>query len=454
MGRFRSVLMAFMVAFMMIMSNLLVWECRAQGEELVQVEGKFYVQEDDERNFIKQQLIYQATREVISSTLKTMNQNADEFWRIYEERFNTYFAPIKDKLMQDFKIANEADMAKNANFQKALRLKQLTSKNNFGRLERVMLSYKINKISRATNSPNLRFINISAKVDRNFLNELYASYLRKLNHRNYATLYVSVDLDLFQGQGEELGIISQVEWEKSILESWQKRLKEELSPQVVENVQIASGELEVGRLQKLLALDLGNSDGQEIQENLENAIWLQVKIKIGQKTAESGLAKVNLKFTGSSLLHDLKNKQLLFFRDLSGEIKGIATADKKQLAVQVASTVSQLPLSSFLDMEKQLANRSSLEKNYIVKVMGHKSIQDIIDLQRLLLQEGVSFELKSGPKFFAMGSAALQISMVGASEEIKNFWQKLAGKNINANLQMQAEVLTDVTPEQVSIRLQ
>ena len=144
----------------------------------VEGEGRFYSNDGDSIAFVKKQLLYQAYRDIFSKELQAMNLDHELFWKKYDGKFEEYFNPIHEGLKTKYKISKNYK-GNNPSFEVALRRKRLVLKSKFGRLNRAIRSYSEKKMSRSTQMPNSRYINVTAKVSRKVLNNICRS-IKKL----------------------------------------------------------------------------------------------------------------------------------------------------------------------------------------------------------------------------------------------------------------------------------
>ena len=178
------------------------------AEKFVSGEGRFFAQDEDSLSFVKKQLLYSAFRDVLSKEMSAIGLDSGTFWTAYDQKFDNYFEPIKQKLKNTYKIVDGEEVSEKQKeaYQKKLRRKKLTLMAKYGRLGRAITSYSIKKMTRSTQMANSRYLNLQAKVNRKLLSSLFRKFTLSSERRRYKKLYLTVNFSLEDMSWVDLGV--------------------------------------------------------------------------------------------------------------------------------------------------------------------------------------------------------------------------------------------------------
>ena len=151
-------------SLLLLMFSLLTTGLFAASNSSIDGEGRFYAKDDDSLSFIKSQLLHSAFSDVISKELKFLGLDSAQFWKSYDEKFESYFTPIKEQMQKKYGINDKPTLDAKKKFNQRHRLKRLGLKSKYGRLDRAVTSYSIKKMTRSPQIPNSRYINVVLKL--------------------------------------------------------------------------------------------------------------------------------------------------------------------------------------------------------------------------------------------------------------------------------------------------
>lgn len=421
------------------------------GQGPVSGEGRFYAADDDSLGFVKNQLHYQAVRDVITKELKSMGLDEKLFWQKYEERFGDYFKSIADQVKEKYADeSGEVPRDKKADFDKALRARRLSVLSRYGRLQGVVTSYSVKRMTRSPQVPQSRFYQIDAKTDRRAINELYLKFTSNDVDRKYKTLYVSLDFKLISMTWNDAGVEIGTDFTDVVREHWQKWLTEKFSAQV-DQVVFTDEALE-RQLRDFLLIprDLVFSqrieNGDSSLERFSSSLWLKIDIALEKLREDILVAKREISVEGDLLLIELKTNHSVFHDDLAKEKKLFHTDEARTFSSSLASMVYSKPLPSLEMAKKAMGEISQAKHDYHLKVSSLGSIQDLIDVGALLASRGVIHQARTEVVGFNGKSGTLSLSFRGGRQELSNFLKGLTGQSVSNGkvLQVNPEVPTEM----------
>ena len=404
--------------------------------ERISGEGRFYAVEDDSVKFIKKQLLSSAYRDIISQEMQAMGLDHEFFWKNYDQKFDDYFAPIQESLKK--KYANEeGEVLENRreDYQKALRVKRLTLKANFGRLSRVISSYSVKKMSRSTQMANSRYIVVSAKVDRKELTKIFDRFTKVNNVRHFKTLYVGVNFVLNSLSWSDLGVDVETDFTKVVVEHWIRKLEEVLDASVEQIVFADKAKVETIQAELNRPGEGGSSVFSSFQ-TVDNELWLMGEVMVALGENNTLLEKRGYSFSGGVLLYDLNKKERLGHFDFVPEKTSFSTRDKHQLSSHLASLVYRLPLVFFQDVKKTLSRLRADKQVGLIEVAGVKNLSEAYHFAGLLEKKGVIYGITPQIKKVDIKKTQLLISYNGKKEALSDFLRSLNGQKVGGRYEV------------------
>lgn len=435
----------------LILLLLALTSFNAFGQNTVSGEGRFYAADDDSLGFVKTQLHYQAVRDVISKELKTMGLDEKLFWQKYEERFSDYFKSVADQVKEKYADSKgEIPREKKADYDRALRARRLSVLSRYGRLQGVVTSYSVKRMTRSPQVPQSRFYQIDAKTDRRAINELYLKFTANDTDRKYKTLYVSLDFKLLSMTWNDAGVEIGTDFTDVVREHWQKWLEDKYNTQI-EQVVFTDEALE-RQLRDFLLIPRDLVFSQRIEsgdtslERFASGLWLKIDMSLEKLREDILVSKREIAVEGDLLLIELKTNRSVFHSDLVKEKKLFHTDEARAFSSSLASMVYSKPLPALETAKRAMGEISLALQDYHLKVSSLGSIQDLMDVGALLSSKGVVHQARTEVVGFNGKTGTLSLSFRGGRQELSNFLKGLTGQNVSNGkvLQVNPEVPTEM----------
>lgn len=393
---------------------------KAQLEGYISGEGKFLATEEDGQSDIKKQLLYNAFQDVMNREMKAMGLDSVLFWRKYDEKFEDFFKSQEEKIRQTY--GEEAKGKKKVEMENALRQKRQNMRLNFGRISRSVQSYSIKKMTRSTQNPNLRYLSISAKVNREALGQIYRRFTTEGKFKNFSTLYFSISYQLKEGAWSDLGVDSEGELTRVVNDHWKKLLEENLKGEVdeialIDHAQARSFQDQLGA-QAVMDVAQKWSDSHL---DMAGSLWLKMVVSVTKlKEGTVGLER-SFKIGGDYLLLDLGTGQNLSSGDFAQNEHSYPVENRHSLSSAIANTIYNMPKEEWSDLRRQLAQATPGLSLMAVSVSNLNSIEDLMKLKEFLSQRGAAKQLKPQLSSYSGGSGELSLSFPGNGQELGAF---------------------------------
>ena len=410
----------------------------AAKDNFVSGEGRFVSTDGDSLSFIKKQLTYSAFRDVISKELSAMGHNSEVFWSKYSEKFESYFTPVKENLEKSYGATEEKPLTgdKKERFKKSLRSKKLTLKARYGKLQKVISSYSVKKMSRSPQYPNSRYMNVQAKVNRKLLNDMFYSFTRGGIRRSYKNLFITVNYSLKDMSWQDVGVELESDFTSVLSEHW-KRWFEDKFKGKVSNV-ILTTESEVDKLEAHLKMpteasaplnDLNNLSNEiessqsnaivSVEDEIQDSLWLKVQVKMEKLSEDEIFKKRTFNFGGEYLLFDLKSNRLASHYDFISEDATFSSLEPQKLSSNSASLVYRLPVGKWQSLIKDIVHFPLGQRSFDLEVFGASSVKQIDEVNTYLSTLGLTNNLKVKLESFNRDRALVKIYYKGDVEELK-----------------------------------
>ena len=153
---------------------------QSNRSQYINGEGHFTSEEGDSLNFIRNQLLSSAFKDILSKELKNLGLDADLFWLRYDQKFNQSFEPTKEKLEKQY------GAQKRKEFKKALRIKRRVAQRNYANIHRAIGQYSVKKTSRSPRFPKSHTISVQAKVNRSVLHRIYLNFTTEAKRNQFS----------------------------------------------------------------------------------------------------------------------------------------------------------------------------------------------------------------------------------------------------------------------------
>ena len=419
----------------------------AQGKGFVKGEGRFISKKGDSLTFIKSQLLYSASKDILTKELVSMGLDPAHFWEQYDSKFLASFAPKLENMLRPF--GDDEEGKKRAtlddNFQRRLRHKKLILLEKFGGLKKILTSYLVKRMTRATGSNEVIYMSIMAKVNRKKLNRIYMKFTRVEEAKFYQKIYFTPVIELQGISWPEIGVEVISDFKNTTEVSWQRWLKDQFGDGGTQVI-VTSLDKDITKISEFLKLPPvvsintpDESSGEEIvisSSEFGRSLWIKAHFFINKSNYDKIFKQLDYNISGEMRVYDLDTKKIIHFQDIKKENRSVSAKNEESISSTVATTLFQFPLRQFKRLGKKLMTRH-LPKEIDIFVEGHRNMRDIYKLQKILDQLGVTIQLSSQIKeYTANGTCLLQIGYLGPFERIKEMLNKVKMISLSNDLQV------------------
>ena len=428
--------MAYINIFMVIAMIFACDYLPAQDCDKLESEGRFSSTDEDSLDLVKKELLFDAYKNLITQKMNCMGLDSKTFWEKFDLDFEKSFEATAEALK---KTADASQGDNKDEYEKKLRMKRLVSKREFGSLDRLIDSYSILKMSRSTQYPNSRFINITGKIDPAALRDLYYKYTDSNQKRMIEQMLVSTQVKLIDLTWSELVVKSDTDFSDSLKDSWMKWLFANWG-RFFKGVYIVN-DTSVSDLEKIKAT--GNSspsvslstlksmskDAQEQtvsggKENIKvsnNSVWINFYISIKKLQDNRMLNKKEFEYSGYYIIKDLMSGEIVGHYDFPVEKKQYFMDEITGFASSVASYTYNLPLGNLGAESKKISSLINEENKITLELQNISSVKDILSFNEELVNKGARFQLRPTLESYVGDKGQILLSYQGATEDLKKF---------------------------------
>ena len=272
-------------------------------------EGSFLAKNSDGLQFIKEQLIYEAMKDIITKELKTLNLNPELFWQKYNDSLDYSLKPVDESLKRRFGVGTSKENSKDLEkYTDAMRLKRLKARLKYSGLNGVMTSYSIKRMSRSAQNSNSRFIRLEAKINRSYLSKIYFRFVQGKKSSEYGGLYIQTQYELRNFSYTDLGVENEKDFTSVINEHWISWFSKN-KPTNIANIEILNEDKEA-KLKDFQSLPV-EKQFESVPEVFENSLLLHVKLILDLKNYSTALKEHEFSFKGYIYLQDLQTGKVL-----------------------------------------------------------------------------------------------------------------------------------------------
>lgn len=376
-------------------------------------EGNFLAEEGDSVSFIKSQLLYEATKDVITKELTNMGLSPDLFWQKYNDKLNSSIEQMDSELKEEYKIGTEAE-ARGAKekYRKELRLKTLKKRRRFGNLESVVLSYSIKKQSRASHNPKSRFMKIDAKILPERLTEIYYRFVSGKRSSDYGKLFVQVKYRLKGITFSEMGIENENDFVSELSRNWVEAVAKQ-RPNNIANIEPLTDDL-ASKLESI-----ANMNQEEMYRNIPevfvNSLLMTIYVDVIKKNLDLDHQKADIAYEGGIQLRDLQSGSIVWENSFNPGRQSFDYNNEKDIGQRVINYAYRMPLPNFRSMTLSIEKFSPVSLVKTVKLFNYQNIGQVNSLIRYIEQVGVQYALKA--KVMTLTPTSAEVLMQSDSQE-------------------------------------
>lgn len=414
------------IRFFILISIFCNLAIAGESDFSIEGEGRFISEEGDSLPFIKEQLLFDSFKDVFTKYLKKQGLNSDLFWERHSQRFEAFFKPLEKEIRENFTSTETKPGESSNKLEKEIRTKKLERRAHFGILNRGIKSYSINSMTRAPNMPNARYINITANVDSNLINQIYFEYVSPKKMIKGLNLYVMPLFSLSNMSWSDAGVGTVKDFSVVVSDHWKKYLENGLKENineitlldeesqddlksVFEAKQRSKGFFELA--------DLGTGNFSK----LEDGFLLLIKVKMRKISEKILLKKSTIEFNLNYALVDMRNNKIIDFFDIPKKQSTFSTENLSQLSSAIATSVYRIPLEEFNKIKRDITyNLKNLNIVYL-KLSNIKTVEDLLNLQETLNSKGVPFQLVSKIHMLKANEGILEFEFNGTQAQVEQF---------------------------------
>ena len=400
-------------------------------------EGSFAPHAGDSTAFIKEQLEYQAFKNVISRELSAMNLDPQVFWQNHLSQFEDSFEPERKKLQENFEQKNLS--AKE--YQDALRTRRLSAMSRYGKLNQLIKSHLIKKRSRSSIAPYIRHLKMEATVDRKALARLYFKTIQRNNaSQDYTRIYLSTE---FQLQGEnwtQVGVKKKSDFTETLKFHWKKWFEEhyksvtEVIPVDAANWEYLKNYLRIPH-SETKAGHYDNSNAPAPRQ-FRDGLWVLVKIHLKKMEGSALAKKRSFQIEGNLIMIDLNTRKIALHKDFTPIKRSFAFTSPHKLSSELATMIWKLPLPVF----KSKPSRTTLD----VKRMGLvfrdiDSIRELLQTRELLSNRGLRMGFNPRIAVYSGSYGIIELQYQGDTDKALSVVRSLNGTALNKEKKLVAQ---------------
>lgn len=364
--------------------------------------GYFYSSREDSLKFINEQLLYNAFRNIISKELRRKGFKQALFWKIFDEKFEKSFMSIEEM------------MKANPSTTKAtLRLRRFVEKTRFGKISRMIRSYKIKKIPKFKVENRSYEVVIQARVDRELLNNFYYKYNRTRERSPYDSLYISTQFFLKYVQANDLEAFLEETFPSLLEKSWKEWFEKNLKNHASKIILTRGNDRD--HLKKI------NIDGRSLH--------LKIDLHISQVFEDPIFKQKTLLFAGEFILSEINSDHIVAYGDMKKVQRKLSFFDKDTFKKEVNEILYNMPISLFKRIPEQLEKNLESRRKKIFIVDGTSSLKDLISFKGKIVSLGVFLGISVEIQSLKEERGELIVSFSGEDHAFDKFLKVLQGDN-------------------------
>lgn len=420
------------------------------SSDFIQGEGHFISQDDDSLQFVREQLLSSAIRDVITRELSAMGLEPNHFWQQFDQSFEDYFRPEVKKLKKEFGLivdsedqeqqeenhyndARELSQEELQEYNSRLRSKRLQARAHFGNLNRVIPSYTIDRMTRSSQMPNSRYLSLKARVDREILSNIYHEFTAKGEMTHFPRLYVTTEFRLSQMNWTDTGVSLERDFVEVVNEHWKRWLSDNFSNYIDQVVMTDSSTEESLSQFVRMPPEIGSSlEVSRISNaDFQNSLWLKITIELSKLAEHFDTKQREFAIDGEFVLIDLSNNRPIDSFDFIREVRTFSTEDRHRLSSDLASLVYRIPVIQLDQIARSFSNVSRERQSATIRVSQLAHIGELMKISQEISRAGISSRLESHIEFYDGEQGAIGISFIGDREDLISLLNRFHQRKIN-----------------------
>lgn len=400
-----------------ILCSLLgILNSQAFANNFVKGEGHFYQHNGDSYQFIKEQLIYESVKSIVSKEIEQLGLNKEKFWEKYESKLNKKFENFEESLKASLNITENSSPAQRQNYKDELRKRKLNYRKRFLGFNRLLTKYAISKISRSSRDPKYRIMKLEGQLDRNYLTKIYYNLVSGKRSTAFNNLYIKTHFKMNNLSFTELGIENEKDFEGEISKSWLTWLSQH-KPVNVSTVQLLDDE-KSDRLIEYLKIP-ADQVLTNVPEVFESSLLFDIEMEIIKREFDENLNSYKFEYKGHAYLKDLHSNLIVGSYDFGTQEKKYRLSGNLSLANLIANHVYQMAVGYFNQVQSSVKAVEPITQVMRLHAFSFKNINQINSFIELIEQKGIKHSLKAKVDSFGLDNIDLLLYYDGQPAEIK-----------------------------------
>lgn len=385
-------------------------------------EGGFLTRDGDSHQFIKDQLIHEGIKSIVSKELETLQLNKDLFWSKYNEKLKERFSKIEEDYRVTTKVDESSDAKKKIRFNDQLRVKQLQYRKKFANLHKVLLKFSIKKISRSPKNPKYRIIRLEGKIDTNLLTKTYYNFVRGKKTSDYGSLFLNTEYKLDGISYSELGIDNENDFEGEVTKNWLDWFSQN-KPMNIANTEL----LDEGKQNKLIEYYKLPTERMltSVPEVFVNSLLLDIQVNINKRKFDKTLSTYTFEYNGHAFLKDLQTNLVLGTYEFDKTVKSYRVTPELSIANIVANHVYHMAKGSFPKIQRQIKEITPVSTIQRLRLTNFTNIKQLNNFVQLIEERGVKYSLIAKLESISRAGADLILFYDGEENDVKSLFSSL-----------------------------
>lgn len=396
-------------------------------------DGKFLSKDGDGHQFIKEQLIHEGIKSIVSKELENLQLNKELFWNKYNDKLEERYKQIEENFRQSQNIDENTDAKKLVRFEERLRIKKLKFRKRYANMHNMLPKYVIKKISRSPKNPKYRFIKMEGKIDTKLLTKVYYNLVRGKKRSDYGSLFLISNYELSGISYTELGIDNENDFEGEVTKNWLDWFSKN-KPLNIANAEIMDEEKK-SKLNEYLKVPT-ESMLSAIPDVFVNSLLLDIEINIKKKKFEKSTGTYNFEYSGYAYLKDLQTNLVLGTYKFSKVQKSYRSSGEINIANLVANHVYQMAKGYFPQIQTRIKDITPVSTIQRLRVTNFQNMKQLNKFVQLIRERGVKYSLKVKLDLISREYADLILFYDGEIEDLKALFTsiKSAKKDLSFDL--------------------
>lgn len=382
--------------------------------------GVYRSDDGDSQEFIKQQLLYEGFKDIISKELDAMGLNKELFWKKYNDALDIEILALEKSLKEKYQIDNNPTSSQVQKFKKSFRYRKLIKTRNFGRIQNIISSYTLDKIYRSPKNPKYRRIKLEGAVKTDKLHALYYSLIKGKKSSDYGSLFINSEYILDGFNFSDIGIENPSVITDEVSKSWISWFSDEKrKPKNIANIEVLDADKKE-KLQTYLKLSKGDLRSN-IPEVFVNSLLLDIEIHIKLTVLNERFKEHKLEYFGNAYLKNLQTNLVVKTFKLNTVTKNVVVDEDINLPSLIANDVYRLALGEFNTVASTVKNINPMDSYMALPILGKINVYELNALKDLIVERGVKYSLQANLSDISRERSSLDLYFDGENSDIRNF---------------------------------